>query len=138
MIFEEFKKIKHGRAELKKFGITIVIVLGLLGGLLLWKAKWYYFYLFLFSAVFIISGYTIPFLLKPIYMGWMTLAVIMGWVMTRIILMFLFYLVVTPIALLARVTGYIFLETKFDKKCNSYWFPQNPTSSNKENYEKQF
>ncbi|GAG32448.1 unnamed protein product, partial [marine sediment metagenome] len=50
MIIEEIKNIKSGRRELRQFGITVSIVLALLGGLFLWHKKDYYCYFFILSA----------------------------------------------------------------------------------------
>ena len=51
MIIEEFKKIKSGRRELRKFGITVGVFLGLLVGWFLWREKDYYFYFLILSGV---------------------------------------------------------------------------------------
>ena len=77
-------------------------------------------------------------LLKPLHKLWMTLAVLLGWLMTRIILIVLFYLVVTPIGLLARVCGKDFLNRDFDRKVNSYWIPRKTIPFDRKSYERQF
>jgi hypothetical protein len=138
MISEEIKNIKSGRSELKKFGITMGIVLGLLGGFLLWRGKVYYPIFFIISTLFLVLGLTLPVLLKPIQKIWMILAVLMGWFMTRIILIILFYLIVTPIGLLARLFGKDFLNTKFNRNLDSYWIPKKTVTFDKKNYENQF
>jgi hypothetical protein len=138
MISEEIKNIKSGRSELRKFGITIGIVLGLLGGFLLWRGKVYYSIFFIISTLFIVLGLTLPVLLKPIQKIWMILAVLMGWFMTRIILIILFYLIVTSIGLLARLFGKDFLNTKFDSNVLSYWIPKKTIKFDKRNYGNQF
>jgi hypothetical protein len=68
----------------------------------------------------------------------MTLAVLLGWLMTRIILTILFYLVVTPIGLLAKLSGKDFLNRKFNREAQSYWIPRKATTTDKRNYENQF
>ncbi len=82
MIIEPIKNIKSGRSDLRKFGITVGIVLGLLGGLLFWRGKDSYLYFLMLSATFLLLGLVVPILLKPIHKVWMTLAVLMGWFMT--------------------------------------------------------
>jgi hypothetical protein len=138
MISEEIKNIKSGRSELRKFGITIGIVLGLLGGLFLWREKTYYSTFFIISILFLFLGLILPVVLKPIQKIWMMLAVLMGWFMTRIILIILFYLIVTPIGLLARLFGKDFLNTKFNRNLDSYWIPKKTITFGKRNYENQF
>ena len=138
MTTKEIKNIKSGKRELRQFGITISIVLGLLGCLFLWREKDWYFYLLVVSTVFLFLGLIRPFLLKPIHEIWMTLAILIGWFMTRLIIIILFYLVVTPIGLLARFFGKDFLDTKFNRNVDSYWVSKKTINFNKRNYENQF
>lgn len=52
---------------------------------------------------------------------WMGLAFFLGWISSRVLLFLIYYLVVTPIALLARITGKRFLDTRFRDGRASYW-----------------
>ena len=137
-MIEEIKNIKSGKRELRQFGVTIGIVLGFLGALLLFRQKDYYFYFFTFSGVFFLFGLMAPILLKPIQKIWMTLAILMGWVVTRVILIILFYLVVTPLGLVAKLFGKAFLDLKFDRAVNSYWILREAVKIDKRSYENQF
>ena len=138
MIIEEIKNITSGKSELRKFGITVGTVLGLLGGLFLWREKEYYFYFLIFSAAFLFLGTVVPILLRPIHKVWMIVAVLLGWVMTRMILSVLFYLVVTPIGLLAKLFGKGRLNLAFDKSAESYWRSKDNKRQETSDYEKQF
>jgi hypothetical protein len=138
MIIEEIKNIKSGRKELRQFGLTMGIVLGLLGGFFLWRGKVYYSSFFIISILFLFLGLVLPVLLKPIQKIWMVLAILMGWFMTRIILIILFYLIVTPVGLLARLFGKDFLNRKFEINRDSYWIPKKTIKFDKRNYENQF
>jgi len=138
MTIEGIKDIKSGRKELRKFGLTMGIFLGLLGGLSWWRANDYYSYLFIFSIAFLLFGLAVPMLLKPIHKIWMTLAILMGWLMTRVILSVLFYLVVTPVGLLARLLGKDFCGLELRSNTDSYWRPREGIKKHKSDYEKQF
>ncbi len=138
MLKEELKNIKTGKKELRDFGLLMAAVLGLLGGLLFWKGKVSYPYFLSIAATFLVLGLSLPQLLKPIYKIWMTLAALMGWFMTRVILSVLFYLVVMPIGLIARLSGKQFLDLKMDKSRASYWNYREPRESDASDYEKQF
>ena len=129
MIVEEIKKIKSGKSDLRKFRITMVIVLILLGGLLFWREKSYYFYFFILAIAFIVPSLATPVVLKPFHKVWMTISIILGWIMTRMILYVLFYLVVTPTGLLSRLFGKQFLDLKIDKGTSSYWIPRDMPQS---------
>ncbi|MBL7131942.1 MAG: hypothetical protein ISS45_11190 [Candidatus Omnitrophica bacterium] len=137
-MLEEIKNIKSGKRELRQFGITIGIVLGLLGGLFFLRQKDYYSYLLIFCGTFLFLGLVAPTLLKPIQKIWMSLAIVIGWFVTRAILTVLFYLVVTPIGILARLVGKDFLDIKFDRNTDSYWLAREPAKFDKRSYENQF
>lgn len=138
MIIEDIKNIKSEKKDLRKFAITIGIVLGLLTGLFLWRGKDYYIYFLVLSAAFIFLGIVAPILLKPFQKIWMTLAILMGWLVTRILLITLFYIIVTPISLLTRLFAKDFLKLKFNKTTSSYWIKRKKIKFEKTNYEKQF
>ncbi len=138
MIVEEIKNIKSRKKDLRKFGITVGLVFTLLGALLLWRQKAYYYWLFIAAATFLVPGLLVPVLLRPLHKVWMTVAIVLGWIMTRIILTVLFYLVITPIGLLGRLFGKSFLDLKFDNNAESYWIPRKKAEFVKEAYEKQF
>ncbi|PKN20260.1 MAG: hypothetical protein CVU71_00225 [Deltaproteobacteria bacterium HGW-Deltaproteobacteria-6] len=137
-IFEEIKNIKGVKSDWKKFGITMGIILALIGSYLLWKKNNYFEYLFFIAAAFLISGLMLPVVLKPVYKAWMALAVVMGFIMTKVIMAFIFFLIVTPIGLIARLTGKKFLDMKLDKTAKSYWMPRAKTQMVKSDYERQF
>ena len=138
MIIEEIKNIKSGKKELRQFGITIGVVLGCLGAWFLWQGKDGSYPLIITAVLFCAFGFILPLLLKPLHKLWMTLAVLLGWLMTRIILMILFYLVITPIGLMARLWGKDFLNEKLDAKAPSYWIVRKTTPFERKNYERQF
>ena len=121
--------------ELQKFGITLGIVFGLFGAIFCLRGREYFLYILILSALFLICAFCAPVCLKPVHKLWMTFAMAMGWVMTRVILCILFYLVVTPTGLVARLFGKAFLDIKFDKTAASYWIPK---SSEKSSYENQY
>lgn len=138
MLIDDIRNIKSGRGDLRKFGITVGIVLGLFGGLFFWRGREFYYYFFILSAAFLLLGLTFPILLKPIQKVWMSLAVILGWFMTRVILCILFYLVVTPLGLVSKLVGKRFLDLKFNKESDSYWIPKDTSKIEMKSYEKQF
>ena len=124
MIGEEIRNIKSGKKELRQFGYTMSIVLGVLGVLFLWRGKEWYPYFIVLSVVFLVPAIILPILLKPLQKLWMILAVLLGWFMTRIILSILFYLVITPIGFILRLCGKDFLNRSFEKYNESYWIPR--------------
>ena len=137
-MIEEIKKIKNEKSDFRKFGITIGLFLVVIAGFLFWRGKEPFEILLVSGLALCLLGLTIPILLKPVYWIWMILAVILGWIMTRVILRLLFYIVITPIGILSRLSGSRFLDLKWDKSKDSYWNARPTKQRNSEEYERQF
>ena len=137
-MLKEIKNIKSEKSDLRKFGITIGVILLIIAGFLFWKEKESSQILLTFGVTLCILGIVIPFILKPIYWVWMIFATILGWIMTRVILSLLFYIIFTPIGLIPRFFGKQFLELQWDKSKVSYWNRRTNEHLQNENYEKQF
>lgn len=138
MIIDEIKSIKSGKTDLRKFGLTVGIVLALIASYLLLKKKDTYQILYAIASAFIGLGLLLPIVLKPIQKVWMTLAILMGWVMTRVILTITFYVIFTPIGLIARLFGKDFINKKWDVKASDSYWVKRETMPEKARYENQF
>lgn len=64
--------------------------------------------------------------LRGVYLVWMTLAIGLGWFVSRLLLILLYYLVLTPISLIARLTGQKFLKKQPTPGETSNWTPREP------------
>jgi len=137
-MLEELKEIKSTKKELREFGLTIGIFFLILGGIALWRGKDIYLYFLIIAGFFLISGIYFYSILRPLQRVWMSLAVIMGFFMSRVILTILFYLVITPLGLIAKLFGKDILDEKIDKNAGSYWQIRGDGQKPKEAYEKQF
>jgi len=137
-MFEELKNIKSTKKELRNFGITIGVILLVIGGYLFFKELGSY-QTFLYLAIALIGlGLIIPNLLKPIYLIWMIFAVIIGWVMTRVILSLLFYFIITPIGIIAKILNKDFLNLKKEYGKTTYWNKRDRSLELNQDYSKQF
>ena len=90
-------------------------------------------------VVFLISacwGLLAPDTLRPIYKGWMKLALLLGKVTTPIFLSIVFFVVFFPTALIMRLLGKDPMHRKFDNTLSSYRVA--PHKSDKNNLEKPF
>ena len=97
MGIKDYKNIKSDTINLRKFGITIIIILLLFGIFFFWKRNDIYIYFVIFSAIFILIYLTKPVILKPLQKVWMSLAIIIGYFISKIILSIFFYFVFTLI-----------------------------------------
>jgi len=121
MILEEIKNIKSDKKELRKFGITVGLVLVIIAALLFYYTKPSYPYFGVIGFLLILFGLIYPVVLKPLHKGWMSLAVVLGFIMTRVILSLLFYLVFMPMRFIAQLFGKRFIDLRFKTESVSYW-----------------
>ncbi len=140
MLIEEIRHIDSTPNELRKFGLTVGIVLIILA--LLFQFVWNNFTLFAvlgaIGVVLFTNGILFPKILLPLHKVWMTIAVILGFIMTRIILSILFYIVVTIVGFIAKLAGKDFLDRKIDREKESYWHKREKVEYQKELTERQF
>ena len=135
-ILDDLKKIKSTPKELREFGRVMGGFFALLTGLLLWRHR-PFLWASMVSGVFFFFGFFMSAALKPFQKIWMSFAVCMGFVMSRLIVTVLFYLVLSPAALISRLCGKKYLDLEFHKPEASYW---NAVKHNKEKeyYEHQY
>jgi hypothetical protein len=138
LIKEEIKNISNTPADLRKFGITVGVVLVVIGSVMFWFETNGFIYFTAAGTFLVFSGIVFPSILKPFNTIWMTFAVLMGFIMTRIILMVLYYLILTPIALIAKITGKKFIDKGFDKHQQTYWNFREKKEIVPAEYERQF
>lgn len=134
-INDEYKKLDRSPRALRRFGLTVGLVLLLLGGLMAWRHRDGGWVLVSIGILLALTGAFVPAALRYVYQIWMTFAFTLGWFMTRVILTVVFFLVVTPIGLLQRLCGKRPLEYHFKSDEPTYWQRRTAGPSD---YEKQF
>ena len=137
-IRDDLKQLKTGDRDLRKFGLLVGGVFAALGLIVLLRHKAHYPYFLWPGAVLLASGVIFPRALKYVYLAWMSVAFVLGFIISHVILGLFFFLVITPIGLLARGFGKDFLSLKLDPKAKSYWIPREPKAKLPTDYERQF
>jgi hypothetical protein len=139
MIREELKQLATTPRDLRKFGLTVGAVFVLLGAWFLYRHKPAWPYTLPPGIALLTLGLVAPRSLKPIYIGWMAMAIALGLAMSTVVLTVFFYLVVTPTGLAARLAGKDFLSLKLDRRAQSYWIKKAPTPHKQAaDYEQQY
>jgi hypothetical protein len=64
--------------------------------------------------------------IQPAYVVLTALALPIGWVVSHLVLLVIYYLVLTPIGLVMRMFGYDPLQRKLDPSVKSYWTAHQP------------
>ena len=111
----------------------MTIFLGILTTISFIHESGYFYYLFATIGLLLIT-ITFTNILKWPQKVWMGLAVILGSIISRVILIILYYLIVTPIGLLQKNK----LELKICKNKASYWNIRRNSNKKNAEYEKQY
>ncbi len=135
------------RAELRWFGLTLAVTLGVLGVVVWGKGR------FILGtghappiASWVVWGigvvvpavyYAVPRARKRIFVGFMYLVYPIGLVMSHIILGVVFYLVITPIGVVMRLFGHDPMGRGFDPGASTYW-TEHRTGADPARYFRQF
>mgnify|MGYP001388047110 FL=1 len=140
MLREDIKGLaKATPVDLRKFGLTVGGVFCGLGLLFFVRHKLWWPWFIAPGVPLVVLGAFLPRSLKWIYVGWMTLAMLMGAVVSTLILVLLFFFVVTPMGLVARLVGKDFLSQKLEPGAASYWLERDiSTPKAKHEHEQQF
>jgi len=78
--------------------------------------------LFLILAIFfLILGLINAKILTPFNKAWIKLGEVLGLVVAPLVMVAIYFIVLTPLSFLIRIFGKDLLKLKFDKKINSYW-----------------
>ncbi len=131
---EEISVIK----ELRKFGLTVGAALLIVALIFFLRDKGFFIYPAGAGILLVFMGVMFPRLLGPVHFVWMKISFYLGLVMTTLILGLLFYLVLTPVALTAKLFNKQFLKTRIEKPASSYWEPKERKVFHREDYERQY
>ena len=115
------KMQKDESVRLREFGVLMAAVLSGVAAVLLWRGRGASFYMLILATLFLMPAYLNPTLLKPIEKGWLLFGEKMSVVMTTVMLVLTYFLMITPIGLLLRLTGKDLLDIKLDPGAKSYW-----------------
>ena len=119
----------------RSFGILFFFVFIIIG---LWPLNKIYevniFFLFL-AFVFLLLGLFDSSLLTPFNKSWIKLGEILGKIVAPIVMLTVYFIVLTPVSLIVRIFGKDMLGLKFSKKAKTYWIKR---KKNLGTMEKQF
>jgi hypothetical protein len=128
-IGDQLAALDTSRGKLRGFGVTVGLVLAVLSLIYRKGGGPVPIGLGTVGIVLVLAGLTFPQILLGAYRIWMGFALALGWIVSRIILTILFYLVMTPVSLIARLAGKEFLDVRWNRKRNSYWIDRDTTKT---------
>ncbi|HSP63304.1 MAG TPA: SxtJ family membrane protein [Pyrinomonadaceae bacterium] len=130
---------KRSRRAEREFGLIVGGVLILLSAWWMYRGKFHRVapITFPLGGVLVLLGLAFPRALVLPNKAWMTLAEGLSFVSTRIILAFVFFVIVTPIGFVKRLSGWDPLRRRAARS-ESYWEPYSERQRDPRHYEKMF
>jgi len=110
----------------RSFGLVFAVVFLVIACWPLIHSETPHWWAFVVSAVFGAIALLRPALLAGLNRAWMKLGILLGKVVSPIALGILFYVVLTPIGAVVRLSGKDPLRLKLDSGADSYWIPRKP------------
>ncbi len=122
----------------RSFGIVFAVVFAIVGLWPLLDGGAARVWALIVAAVFLAAGLLTPSLLRPLNRLWFLFGMALHKVMSPLVMGFLFYLTITPIALIMRAIGKDPLHRQFDPQAKSYWVVRDPAGPAPETMRQQF
>jgi len=123
----------------KRFGLLFVVVfaaMACIGHFKGWNQPYVYFWI-CFAVLVALVTLLVPKLLAPFNRAWFGLGQLMGRVVSPIVLGAIFFLILTPVALIMRLFGRDELRLK-RKSVDSYWIERHHDTTAAESFKNQF
>jgi Saxitoxin biosynthesis operon protein SxtJ len=122
----------------RSFAHVFAVVFALVGLLPLLHGGSVRLWCFGVAAVFLLLGYLLPTALRPLNKLWFRFGLLLHAIVNPLILGAMFFLAVTPMALLMRAWGKRFLNMDFDASAKSYWIERKPPGPTPQSARRQF
>jgi len=130
---------KPSAKEVRQFAGLCLVIFGLMGA---WSwhrsgtidtARWFW----LAAGGIGLTGLTVPALVRPLYVGWMLAAFPIGWTVSHLLLGAIYFLLLTPLGIMVRLTGHDPMKRAFEPEADTYWV-EHHTGGDPKTYFRQF
>ena len=105
----------------RNFGLVFAVVFALVGlwpilggnGMRIWALA--------VAAGFVLLAFVRPSVLRPLNLAWFRFGLLLGRIVSPVVMALIFFVAVTPTALIMRMFGKDVLRLRFDREAESYW-----------------
>jgi len=127
------------RNQLRQFAVLFLIFIGALGTVLYFKGQPLIVSEILWNLSWIVclAGLIYPPLVRPVYVAMMAVALPIGFVVSTILMLIIYFLIMTPIGLVMRLFGYDPLRMRPAAGTESFWI-ERPRTSDVRRYFRQY
>lgn len=122
----------------RTFGIVFAVFFAIIGGLSFYHDGDLWPHYTGVALAFLLLAYVAPKALTHLNWLWAKFGLLLHMVLSPLILMLLYYVFITPIGVLMRLTGKDPLRRRFDTDAKSYWIHRDPPGPEPETFKNQF
>ena len=122
----------------RSFGIVFAVVFAIIGLFSLIGGGPPRWWALIVAGAFLMIAFAAPRLLAPLNRLWMRFGLLLHRIVNPLVMALLFFLVVTPIALLMRLFGKRPLHLKTEPDAATYWIPRDPPGPEPDTMKQQF
>ena len=117
--------------QLHVFGFIWLLFFAMVGGVLLKSGSSALVAILVWGIAMMVPavGWIVPGFMRFIYVGMAYAAFPIGFVVSHLIMVVVYYLVLTPIGLVMRLLGYDPMNRHFDASADTYWCPREQDNS---------
>jgi hypothetical protein len=122
----------------RSFGLVFAAVFVAIAGLPLLRGAPVRWWALALAAIFALAALTAPSLLRPLNRIWFKFGLVLHHIVNPIMMGAIFFIAVTPMALVMRALGRDPLRLKHDPACATYWVPRERPAPAPRSMAKQF
>ncbi|HSM42671.1 MAG TPA: SxtJ family membrane protein [Afifellaceae bacterium] len=105
----------------RNFGLVFATVFGVIGLWPLIGGNPVRIWSLAIAAVFLVLAFALPAVLRPLNLLWFRFGLLLGRIVAPIVMALIFYVAVTPTALIMRLLGKDLLRLRFDRDAATCW-----------------
>jgi hypothetical protein len=138
-LHEDFSREEHVKGGSDRgFGLVFAGFFALMSGLSWWRGHTAWHWALPVAAAFLVAALTFPRVLAPLNKLWLKIGLLLYRVVNPIVLGLLFFMTITPIGLVMRLSGKDFLRLRLDREAKSYWIDRAPPGPPPQTMKNQF
>jgi hypothetical protein len=122
----------------RSVGITFVVMLMLLTTWLAWTGRPGVWATVILGVTLLVISIAKPSLLRPANKAWMKFAHLLHRIISPLVLGLMFFVLITPYAVIMRLFRTDPLNRRFDRNVHSFWIDRNPPGPPAGSFTKQF
>jgi hypothetical protein len=134
--FQRGAEVKVGSE--RGFGIIFAIVFAVTAVYPVWSGRPVHWWALTTAALFLSAALFAPRLLRPFNRVWFAFGLLLHKTVSPLVMGLLFFVTVTPTAIILRALGKDPLRLRFDRNANTYWIERRPPGPAPETMRNQF